>query len=238
MALRWTPALVRFCHQMDTTVPARCVRFSENAALWAQVATAYGALVIRAPVTQGDVVLVIPASGGVGKAAIELVVQAGGVAIGVTRSAAKAAAIRDDGAAHIIVTSEDDLVERVQAITGGEGVAVVFDALTDDALMADLVTVTRSGGAIVQFGGIGGSPLTLPLVQFIAKGLKYYGYSLCEMCTDAAALDPLRAFVVKGVTAGAFKLRVGKVFPFEEMVEVHRYLEAGSMDGSVVVRVS
>ncbi|KAK1858840.1 hypothetical protein I4F81_001440 [Pyropia yezoensis] len=157
----------------------------ENASLRMQVATAYGALVIRAPVARGDEVLVILTMRGVDKAAIELVFQVGGGGIGVTRSAAKAAAIRDAGAAHVIVTSEVDLVE-----------------------------------------------------QFIAKGLNYYGYSLYEVGTDAAALDPLRAFVVKGVTAGAFKPRVGKVFPFEEMVEVHRYLEAGSMDGSVVVRVS
>lgn len=208
------------------------------AALWMQVSTAYGALVVRAPIARGDVVLVIPASGGVGKAAIELVVQTGGVAIGVTRSAAKAAAIRDAGAAHVIVTSEEDLVERVQVITGGKGVEAVFNALTGDEVMADRATVTRDGGAIVQYGGIGGHALTLPLVPFISKGLNFYRYTLYEMGTDAAMLDPLRAFVVKGVAAGAFKPRVGKVFQFEEMVEVHRYLEAGSMDGSVVVRVS
>ncbi|KAK1865236.1 hypothetical protein I4F81_007770 [Pyropia yezoensis] len=133
----------------------------ENAALRMQVATAYGALVIRAPIARGDEVLVIPTLRGVDKAAIELVFQVGGGGIGVIRSAAKAAAIRDAGAAHVIVTSEEDLVE-----------------------------------------------------QFIAKGLNCYGYSLYEVGTDAAALDPLRALVVKGVTAGAFKPGVGKVLPF------------------------
>lgn len=87
----------------------------ENASLRMQVATAYGALVIRAPVARGDEVLVILTMRGVDKAAIELVFQVGGGGIGVTRSAAKAAAIRDAGAAHVIVTSEVDLVEQVQA---------------------------------------------------------------------------------------------------------------------------
>lgn len=209
----------------------------ENASLWMQVSTAYGGLVQRAAITADDTVLVIPASGGVGMAAIETVKAVGGVSIGVTRSSAKAAAIRAVGADHVIVTDEEDLVARVAEITGGVGVRVVWNALTGEQLFVDLARLSRPGGEIVQYGGIGGGALTLPLVETIAKGLRLRGFTLYEIGMEKAALDDLRAWVVAGVNGGLYKPNVGKVFEFEEMVEVHRYLEAGSMAGSVVVKV-
>ncbi len=77
--------------------------------------------VLKYNVSSGDTVLVIPASGGVGMAAIQTIKKAGGISIGVTRSREKADMIRAFGADHVIVTNEEELVTRVRELNSKSG---------------------------------------------------------------------------------------------------------------------
>lgn len=208
----------------------------ENASLWMQVTTAYGALVHYGNVSKDDTVLVIPASGGVGMAAIQTIKKAGGTAIGVTRSRGKADMIREFGADHVIVTKEEDLVTRVKEITSGQGVDIVFNALSGPVI-EDIASLTKPGGTIFQYGGIEGKPTPYPLATAVRYGIKIQGYTLYELTYNPANLPAVRDYVTQGVQAGIYTPKVGKVFQFDEMVAAHRYLEAGSTAGSVVVRV-
>ena len=72
--------------------------------------TAYRMLVSRngAPVTPGDVVLIWGASGGLGSFAVQHVLNAGGVPVGVVSNESKAATIRELGCAHVIDREEKD----------------------------------------------------------------------------------------------------------------------------------
>ncbi len=208
----------------------------ENAALWMQVTTAYGALVHYGNVSSDDTVLVIPASGGVGMAALQTIKKAGGTSIGTTRSREKAEMIRKFGADHVIATSEEDLATRVNQITDGRGVSIAFNALTGPVL-EEIANVTAPGGTIFQYGGIQGQETPYPLATAVKNGLKIQGYSLYEMTYNPANLPAVRDYVTQGVKEGHYTANVGKVFRFDEMVEAHRYLEAGSTTGSVVVLV-
>ncbi len=208
----------------------------ENASLWMQVTTAYGALAHYGKVAGEDTVLVIPASGGVGMAAIQTCKKAGATAIGVTRSRGKADEIKRIGADHVIITDEENLADRVREITGGKGVRLVFNGLTGD-VMNTLADVASPGGTIFMFGGIGGKPTPLPFHHIIGKGVRIQGYTLYELTYHAENLPAIRRYVSEGVREGHYTANVGKVFGFREMVDVHRYLEAGDMAGSVVVRV-
>ena len=44
-------------------------------------------------------------------------------------------------------------------------------------------------------------------------------------------------FIVKGLASGALKPVIGRTFTFNEMVEVHRYLESNGQFGKIVVTV-
>jgi crotonyl-CoA reductase len=72
--------------------------------------TAYRMLVSRngAPVTQGDVVLVWGASGGIGSFAVQHVLNSGGTPVGVVSSAKKADTLRELGCEHVIDRSARD----------------------------------------------------------------------------------------------------------------------------------
>ena len=90
----------------------------EGAAVWMQYCTAYGALVPFGKVSAGDFVIITAASSSVGLAAIQIVKAQGGISIATTRTSAKRDQLIALGADHVIVTEEEDLVARVQSITG------------------------------------------------------------------------------------------------------------------------
>jgi NADPH:quinone reductase-like Zn-dependent oxidoreductase len=208
----------------------------ENASIWMQVTTAYGALVHYGRITPDDAVLIVPASGGVGLAAIETCKKVGATAIATTRDRAKADALRRVGADHVIVTNEESLRDRVNEITAGHGVRLTFNALTGDVLKT-LADVASPHGTLFMFGAISAKETPLPLLSLIGKGLRIQGYTLYELTYHAENLPEIRRFVSEGIREGHYKPHVGRVFQFDEMVEVHRFLERGNMSGSVVVKV-
>jgi NADPH:quinone reductase-like Zn-dependent oxidoreductase len=60
-------------------------------------------------------------------------------------------------------------------------------------------------------------------------------YTLHETTRDAARLRRAEAFVASGLRSGAFTPAVDRVFGLHEIVEAHRYLEAGAQIGKIVV---
>lgn len=208
----------------------------ENASIWMQVTTAYGALVHYGKIKSDDTVLLIPASGGVGLAALQTCKKVGATSITTTRSREKAKRLKDLGADHVIITTEEKITSRVREITDGKGARIVFNAMTGPVL-DDLVRATQPGGTIFQYGGIGGNELIIPLAPLARYGIRIQGYTLYELTYHPENLDEVRKFVSEGVKEGHYTANVGKVFEFNEMVQVHHYLEEGDMTGSVVVRV-
>ena len=208
----------------------------ENAAIWIQIITAYGALIHYGKINSDDFVLLMPASGGVGQAAIQTVKKAGATSIATTRSREKADLLRKKGADHVIVTTEEDISERIREITNGKGVRIVFNALTG-SLMKTLVDVTQPGGTIFQYGGIGGKDTPLPYPKLISSGINIKGYTLYELTYHPENLPELIDYVVSGVKEGYYTANIDRTFNFDQLVEVHHYLEAGSTSGSVIVTV-
>jgi NADPH2:quinone reductase len=55
------------------------------------------------------------------------------------------ARVHAHGCAHTIVTSRENIAERVREITGGKGVPVVYDSVGKDTLMASLDSLQPRG---------------------------------------------------------------------------------------------
>ncbi|MEO8327989.1 MAG: zinc-dependent alcohol dehydrogenase family protein, partial [Nitrospirota bacterium] len=113
----------------------------EGAAIWMQYMTAFGALIEYGGLKKNDSVLITAGSSSVGLAAIQIVKAAGGVAIATTRGADKKAFLLVAGADHVIVTDEENLVEKVMALTSEKGVRLVFDPVAGP-LLEQLAAVT------------------------------------------------------------------------------------------------
>ncbi len=93
----------------------------------------------------GDWVLFHAAAGGVGLFACQWAKHIGAKLIGTVSSDAKAQLARDNGAAETIDYTQEDFVERVKDITGGEGVALVVDGIGGD-------NPTKSAQCLAAYG--------------------------------------------------------------------------------------
>ncbi len=199
--------------------------FLQAAASWMQYVTAWGALVEQAKLTTGDFVLVTAASSSVGS-----------TAIAVTRTRAKQQALLDAGAHHVIVSDEENLVERVMQLTDGQGARVVFDPIGGPGFEA-LTQNMAQCGILLEYGALSAEPTPFPLFTVLGKCLTLKGYLYAEIVADPAALARAKAFILDGLASGALAPVIAKTFGLDEVQEAHRYLEANQQVGKVVVTV-
>jgi NADPH:quinone reductase len=86
-----------------------------------------------------------------------MVNDAGGTSIAITRKADKRAGLLAAGAKHVVVTEDENLVERVQAITGGRGVDIVFDPVSGP-MLGTAGDIVAEEGLVIQYGLLSAEP--------------------------------------------------------------------------------
>ncbi len=153
--------------------------FEEAAASWMQYVTAWGALIEQAKLRQGDFVIVTAASSSVGLAAFQMARMVCATSIAITRTHAKKQALLDAGAAHVIVSDEEDIVERVMTITAGQGARVVFDPVGGPSFEPLTQSMAR-GGILLEYGALSSEPTPFPLFTVLSKSLTLKGYLYAE----------------------------------------------------------
>jgi NADPH:quinone reductase-like Zn-dependent oxidoreductase len=210
--------------------------FEEAASIWMMFITAYGALVEIAELKAGDTVLIPAASSSVGLAAIQITRMLGGTAVALTRTGAKRQQLLDAGASYVIATQEQDLEAEVLKITGGQGARIVFDPV-GGPLFPKLISSMTTGGILFVYGALSEEPTILPMLEVTAKQPIIRGYTIWSICADAARLKTAVEFVTQGLASGALKPIIAKTFPFDQIVEAHRYMEGNDQFGKIVVIV-
>ena len=208
----------------------------EGAAIWMQYLTAFGALIEFGRLQKDAPVLITAGSSSVALAAIQIAKAAGAIAIVTSRGAGKKSFLMGAGADHVIVTDEEDLVEKVMAITSGKGVSLVFDPVAGP-LLGKLADAAAPGACIFEYGALSPAPTTFPLFSALAKGLTVRGYTLFEIVRDPERLSRGKRFVYNGLESGALKPIIDRSFPLESIVEAHQYMESNQQKGKIVVTV-
>ncbi len=208
----------------------------EAAATWMMFVTAYGALIDIADLKRGETILVRAASSSVGLAAIQIANYVGAIPVALTRKSDKRQALLDAGAAYVIATEEEDLVKEVNRITIGKGARIAFDPV-GGAEIAKILDALSFLGTYFQYGALETSDLQIPVMQVLGKNLTIRGYQLFEVTNDAKRLERAKAFITKGLEEGKLKPVVARTFPFEKIVEAHKYMETNSQIGKIVVEV-
>lgn len=93
------------------------------------------------------------ASSSVGLSAIQITHRAGARSIALTRTKTKAAAIRDAGASHVIITEDEDVAQTVLKITDQRGARVIFDAVGGKPF-SSLVAAAAPEGVVLVYGAL------------------------------------------------------------------------------------
>jgi len=208
--------------------------FVEAASIWMMFLTAYGALIFDAQVKAGDFVIIPAASSSVGLAAIQLANYAGATPIALTRTSEKKKRLHEAGAAQVIATPEQDMVAEVMRITNGNGARVAFDPVGGPAFPKLISALTDQGVAYI-YGALSDGDTPLPVLEMIPKMPAVKGYSIRLVVGDDARRMAAVEYVVKGLASGALRPVIDRTFKFDDMVDVHRYLESGEQFGKIVV---
>ena len=182
----------------------------------------------------GDHVLFHAAAGGVGLIACQWARALGLKLIGTAGSDEKCALALQHGASHAINYRSEDFVKRVDEITGGQKVKVVYDSVGKDTFARSLECL-RPFGLAACFGASSGKPPAIELAQ-LAKGSLYvtrptlFSHIVSPETTQAMA-DELFAVVA----SGAVKIPVTRRYPLADAAQAHRDLESRTTTGCLVL---
>ena len=189
-------------------------------------------------VKPGETILIHAAAGGVGLIVCQWAKHLGATVIGTVGSPDKAAVAKAHGCDHTINYKTEHFVERVQEITKGAGVPVVYDSVGKDTFTASLDCL-RPRGLMVSFGQSSGAiPPFSPGVLATKGSLFLTRPSLTTYTGTREELVATANQLFDVVLKGAVKIEVNQTYPLNQAAKAHRDLEARKTTGSTLFRMA
>jgi len=173
----------------------------------------------RGKLQSGERVLVNGASGGVGTAAVQLAKHFGADVTGVC-SAANVELVRSLGAAHVIDYTKEDFTQN------GETYDVIVDTVGTAPFSRSKNSLRESGRLLMVLGSLP-DMLQIPWASMTSNKKIIAGPATVRA-------EDLR-FLAQLAQAGEFKPVIDRRYPFEQIVEAHRYVDTGRKKGNVVI---
>jgi NADPH:quinone reductase-like Zn-dependent oxidoreductase len=176
----------------------------------------------------GETVLVTGAGGGLGIHAVQLARAAGATVIGQTTSEAKAAAIGQAGAHHVVIAAKGgDFSAGARELTGGKGVDVAIDTVGTAVFTATRRSLAKAGRWVLV-GQLTGEFVPFNPAQLFLKSISM----LSATSTTRQELTETLALIA----AGAVRPVIADRFPLAQAANAHRLVESGAALGRVLVR--
>lgn len=187
------------------------------------------------PIDEGQKVLVHAAAGGVGLLLCQVAKIRGATVIGTVGNEEKVRLVEEAGADHVILYTEQDFVQEVRHITGGEGVDVVYDSVGESTFEGSLDCL-RPRGYLVLFGQSSGPVPPIDLEVLAAKGslvltrpsLRYYMADRDELLWRSNDL-------FTWIQAEKLDVRIDRRLPLAEAAAAHRALESRETSGKLLL---
>jgi NADPH:quinone reductase len=216
-----------------TPLPSR-FEYAEGAVFLAAHGTAYHALVDRAQLAAGDVLLVHGAGGGVGLAAVELGKLIGATVIAAASSEAKLAVAQARGADHGLLYGREPFRDAVKRITDGRGADVVFDPVGGEIFEQSLRCIAW-GARLLVIGFTGGIGLAKTNLMLI-KGASILGVRAGEAARRNPALGEARVkALLQWAEDGKIRPNISHRLPLEEFAPAMRLLTDRKAIGRVAL---
>ncbi|KVI10069.1 Alcohol dehydrogenase, C-terminal [Cynara cardunculus var. scolymus] len=187
-------------------------------------------LVVASVMAKG---LTAPA-GGVGSLLCQWANMLGATVIGTVSTIEKALQAKEDGCHHVIIYKEEDFVTRVDEITSGGGVDVVFDSVGKDTFQGSLACL-KPCGYMVSYGQSSGTPDPVPLSVLAAKSLFLTRPSLRTSRISREELREATNEVLTNVASGALRVRVNHTYQLSQAAQAHADLAGRKTSGSIVL---
>lgn len=173
----------------------------------------------RGKLQRGEKVLINGASGGVGTAAVQLARHFGADVTGVC-STANVELVRSLGASHVIDYTKQDFTQN------GETYDVIVDTVGTAPFSRSKDSLKTGGRLLMVLAGLP-DMLQIPWVSMTSSKKLIAGPA-------AVRVEDLR-FLAGLAEAGEFKPVIDRCYPFDQIVEAHRYVDTGRKKGNVII---
>lgn len=209
--------------------------FPAAAAIMLQGMTAHYLTHSCFPLNDGHTALVHAAAGGVGLLLTQVARKLGATVYATVGSEAKAELARGAGANEVIIYTRQDFETEVKALTGGQGVDVVYDSVGASTFNKSL-NCLRPRGYLILFGQSSGAVPPFDVSVLGAKGslfltrpsLNHYSATRDELLMRTKDL-------FRWMANGDLKLRIDRVFPLADAVKALDELESRRSTGKVLL---
>jgi NADPH2:quinone reductase len=181
------------------------------------------------------VVLFHAAAGGVGQIACQWARAIGATLIATAGSDEKCALAKSLGATHVINYRSENFVDRVKALTGGQGVDVVYDSVGKDTWGGSLDCL-KPFGLMVSFGNASGPVPPVALGDLAAKGSLFVTRpTLMTHIAQRPVLEEMAADLFAQVESGAVKINIEQRYALADVRKSHVDLESRKTTGSSIL---
>ncbi|RFU27308.1 hypothetical protein B7463_g9018, partial [Scytalidium lignicola] len=191
-------------------------------------------------VKKGDWILVHAAAGGVGLWLCQLLKTIGARVIGTASTPEKIQLAKDNGAEFMInykiSGDEGNVVKKVNELTGGAGVAAVFDGVGKDTFEDDLQVVARKG-TVVSFGNASGTVPPFVINRLSPKNIKLLRPMLFAYIATREEFETNTADLFNFIVKDKINVRVHETYPLQEVGRAHNDLEGRKTTGKLLLKL-
>ena len=186
------------------------------------------------PLHGDETILYHAAAGGVGLIACQWARAMGVHMIGTVSTDEKAQIAKANGCEHVIVTSRENIAQRVREITDGKGVPVVYDSVGKDTLEASLDSL-QPRGSLVSNGTTSG-PVVIDSMTLATKGSIWITRpAMMHYIQPREHMLKMADELFGHVLAGNIKSEPKQIFGLAEAANAHRMLESRATVGATVL---
>jgi NADPH2:quinone reductase len=209
--------------------------FEDAAAALLQGVTAHYLAYDTHPIQSGQTVLIHAGAGGVGLLLTQIAKMLGARVITTVSNAQKAELSRGAGADEVILYTEEDFVARVNEITAGEGLPVVYDSVGKTTFEGSLKCL-RPRGLLALYGASSGAVPPFDPIRLSTMGSLYITRpTLKDYVQTREELEKRAADIFGWVTEGKLHVRIGHRYPLADAQQAHRDLEGRKTTGKVLL---
>lgn len=192
--------------------------------------TVHGSLFLALGIQRGETLLIRGGTSSVGLLAAQVANNLGLTVLATTRSQKKLEKLLQNGAAHALL-DDGNLQEQVRRLYP-DRIDKVLE-LVGTVTLKDSLHCVKPGGAVCMTGMLSESwsiPDFAPM-EFIPAAVNLTVYDSGQLRSPASVFQDF----IDAVASGRIYLRIGRVFPLDQIVEAHQLMESNRADGKIVV---
>ena len=187
----------------------------------------------RAALSEGETLLVIGATGGVGSAVMQIAKWRGAKTIGTIRQDSDLKQAKSIGADITVNLEQQDLKEGVMEATNGLGADVTFDTV-GGPLFEQSIPALANGGHIIEISSpVGKSKVSFDLLDFYRRDLKLIGVNILHL--NAVACAEILQKLNSNLEQNKPTLEIGATYSLKEAIAAYQQVNDKQVKGTVLI---